>query len=198
MPSPVEALPWGSRSMMRTSSPTAASAVPRLIAVVVLPTPPFWLAMASTRGGRGGSGRLTTAGGICSGETVMSVIGFRPRYGRGSIRRCPRESGFRMMRQFTRRQRPHDHDSRLRIRTARDKIVRHVPIFRGFGQFHSYILTFGEEPDRPVVHEYKAFIKQVFQARDSARRDRVGRALETIHEFIDSGCMNCDRGAGDS
>ena len=28
----------------------AASAVPRLIAVVVLPTPPFWLAIASTRG----------------------------------------------------------------------------------------------------------------------------------------------------
>src|SRR5262249_48050289 len=28
----------------------AASAVPRLIAVVVLPTPPFWLATARTRG----------------------------------------------------------------------------------------------------------------------------------------------------
>ena len=35
----------------------AASAVPRLIAVVVLPTPPFWLAMASTRGGLAGSVR---------------------------------------------------------------------------------------------------------------------------------------------
>src|ERR1700685_3131305 len=44
MPRPVEALPCGSRSMIRTSSPIAASAVPRLIAVVVLPTPPFWLA----------------------------------------------------------------------------------------------------------------------------------------------------------
>src|SRR5690242_509485 len=49
-PSPVEALPCGSRSTISTSSPTAASAVPRLIAVVVLPTPPFWLAMARTRG----------------------------------------------------------------------------------------------------------------------------------------------------
>jgi len=34
----------------------AASAVPRLIAVVVLPTPPFWLATANTRG-RAASGR---------------------------------------------------------------------------------------------------------------------------------------------
>ena len=30
----------------------AASAVPRLIAVVVLPTPPFWLASARMRKGR--------------------------------------------------------------------------------------------------------------------------------------------------
>src|ERR1700753_2387376 len=49
MPNPVEALPCGSRSMTRTRLPMAASAVPRLMAVVVLPTPPFWLAMASTR-----------------------------------------------------------------------------------------------------------------------------------------------------
>ena len=50
MPRPVEALPCGSRSTISTSSPIAASAVPRLIAVVVLPTPPFWLARAMTRG----------------------------------------------------------------------------------------------------------------------------------------------------
>ena len=41
MPSPVEALPCGSISMTSTRSPIAASAVPRLMAVVVLPTPPF-------------------------------------------------------------------------------------------------------------------------------------------------------------
>ena len=45
----VEALPCGSASISSTRSPTAASAVPRLMAVVVLPTPPFWLATASTR-----------------------------------------------------------------------------------------------------------------------------------------------------
>src|ERR1039458_7137672 len=59
-PRPVEALPCGSRSTRRTFSPTAARAVARLMAVVVLPTPPFWLAMARIRGRgsdvRGGSG----------------------------------------------------------------------------------------------------------------------------------------------
>src|SRR5689334_1195492 len=49
MPRPVDALPWGSRSISRTCSLFAASAVARLIAVVVLPTPPFWLATARTR-----------------------------------------------------------------------------------------------------------------------------------------------------
>src|SRR3569833_2021505 len=49
MPSPVEALPCGSESTSSTFSPTAARAVPRLIAVVVLPTPPFWLATTRTR-----------------------------------------------------------------------------------------------------------------------------------------------------
>src|SRR5262249_5140849 len=48
-PTPVEALPCGSRSRISTFSPTAASAVPRLMAVAVLPTPPFWLAVARTR-----------------------------------------------------------------------------------------------------------------------------------------------------
>src|SRR6478752_9948832 len=50
MPSPVEALPCGSMSITKVGSPTAARAVPRLIAVVVLPTPPFWLATTRTRG----------------------------------------------------------------------------------------------------------------------------------------------------
>src|SRR5579872_6980588 len=50
MPKPVDALPWGSISMTRVGSPTAASAVPRLMAVVVLPTPPFWFATTRTLG----------------------------------------------------------------------------------------------------------------------------------------------------
>src|SRR5262245_9832865 len=39
-------------SRISTFSPTAASAVPRLMAVVVLPTPPFWLATTRTRATR--------------------------------------------------------------------------------------------------------------------------------------------------
>src|SRR6185369_14289816 len=52
MPRPVEALPCGSESISSTRSPTAARAVPRLMAVVVLHTPPFWLATTSTRSRR--------------------------------------------------------------------------------------------------------------------------------------------------
>ena len=45
-PSPVEALPCGSRSTSSVRQPVAAMAVAMLMAVVVLPTPPFWLAIA--------------------------------------------------------------------------------------------------------------------------------------------------------
>ena len=48
------ALPWGSRSTTRTRRPDSASAAPRFTAVVVLPTPPFWLAMAMIRGSSSG------------------------------------------------------------------------------------------------------------------------------------------------
>ena len=50
MPRPVVALPWGSRSTTRTRNPSSARPAPRLTAVVVLPTPPFWLATAMIRG----------------------------------------------------------------------------------------------------------------------------------------------------
>ena len=42
--------------MMSTRSPMAASAVPRLMAVVVLPTPPFWFAMRQNARARPGVG----------------------------------------------------------------------------------------------------------------------------------------------
>ena len=47
-PRPVVALPWGSESMTRTLRSLAAREAARLMAVVVFPTPPFWLAMAKT------------------------------------------------------------------------------------------------------------------------------------------------------
>ena len=41
IPRPVLALPWGSKSISNIFKPTAAKPVAKLIAVVVLPTPPF-------------------------------------------------------------------------------------------------------------------------------------------------------------
>src|SRR5258708_34699562 len=47
MPRPVDALPCWSVSTSNAFLPLAGRAVPRLIAVVVLPTPPFWLEIAN-------------------------------------------------------------------------------------------------------------------------------------------------------
>src|SRR5256885_6842225 len=47
-PRPEVVLDCGSRSISRTGCPISPSAAPRLMAVVVLPTPPFWLTMART------------------------------------------------------------------------------------------------------------------------------------------------------
>src|ERR1039458_5301502 len=41
-PRPEEALAWGSQSTRRTLRPSRARHAARLMAVVVLPTPPFW------------------------------------------------------------------------------------------------------------------------------------------------------------
>src|ERR1700758_888197 len=51
MPSPTESAPCGSKSTSRTRRPCSARAAPRLIVVVVLPTPPFWLQTATVRAG---------------------------------------------------------------------------------------------------------------------------------------------------
>ena len=51
MPRPTDAAPCGSKSTMSTWRPYSASAAARLMVVVVLPTPPFWLHIAMTRAG---------------------------------------------------------------------------------------------------------------------------------------------------
>ena len=48
-PQPIVALPCGSLSISSTRRWVAASEAARFTAVVVLPTPPFWLATAMTR-----------------------------------------------------------------------------------------------------------------------------------------------------
>src|SRR5260370_10937434 len=65
MPSPTDSAPCGSKSTSSTRRPCCARAAPRLIVVVVLPTPPFWLQTAATLAGpcvsRGsGSGKTGT------------------------------------------------------------------------------------------------------------------------------------------
>ena len=69
MPTPAVRFACGSMSMSRTRRPSSASAPARLIAVVVLPTPPFWLAMAITcvKGVTSGSGVRSGTGGRSSG-----------------------------------------------------------------------------------------------------------------------------------
>src|ERR1022692_749195 len=58
MSSAVDAFPCGSRSTTSTRDPCCASDAARLTAVVVLPTPPFWLAIVMTRHAPGrGQGR---------------------------------------------------------------------------------------------------------------------------------------------
>ena len=51
IPSPTDSAPCGSKSTSSTLRPCSASAAPRLMVVVVLPTPPFWLQIATMRAG---------------------------------------------------------------------------------------------------------------------------------------------------
>src|SRR6267143_1348968 len=89
-PLPMVALPCGSRSISSTRRRVAASDAARLTAVVVLPTPPFWFAMAMTRfmgdsvlhrraraGGAGFSTRQARAGTRlrCSGHQFVALPG---------------------------------------------------------------------------------------------------------------------------
>ena len=76
-PSAVEALPCGSRSTTSTRCPIWASAAPRFTVVVVLPTPPFWLATTMTRvaGGRGKAGvSRSRARKLCSMARARGVV----------------------------------------------------------------------------------------------------------------------------
>ena len=90
MPRPVEALPCGSRSMTRVRSPISARQAPVLIVVVVLPTPPFWLATAITRGsGRpGGRGASASIGDSLARPTGKCEDG-RLGHARSAGRRAP-------------------------------------------------------------------------------------------------------------
>ena len=74
MPRPTDSDPCGSKSTSSTRRPCAASAAPRLIVVVVLPTPPFWLHTATTRAGPC-STRIDGTGNCGSGRPVRPSVG---------------------------------------------------------------------------------------------------------------------------
>src|SRR5215470_15084158 len=76
MPRPTDRAPWGSKSTRRIRRPNSASAAPRLIVVVVLPTPPFWLQTATTRAGpclSNGGGSGNTGSGRPVGPMVPAL-----------------------------------------------------------------------------------------------------------------------------
>src|SRR5271156_4048060 len=120
MPSPVLALPWGSRSIRSTRFSIAASAVARLIAVVVLPTPPFWLAIAITRGRR-------ATGAANSGPVVGSA---------GADIGSGRTQG------------GDAHDDAIGVDDAGQAAHVHCPGFLGQRQFASPVAALVEQPDR--------------------------------------------------
>src|SRR3954447_600949 len=77
MPIPVVALPCGSRSMTKTRNSSSASAAPRFTAVVVLPTPPFWLAIEITRGSVIGSGASPPLARIAANVSTGASVSIR-------------------------------------------------------------------------------------------------------------------------
>src|SRR3954469_5301162 len=77
-PRPTDNDPCGSKSTSSTLRPNSASEAPRLIVVVVLPTPPFWLHIEITRAWVGpltgaGSGKSGIGRPVGAGE-----VGHRP------------------------------------------------------------------------------------------------------------------------
>src|SRR2546427_4365295 len=73
----------GSRSMRSVGLPRSARAAARLMAVVVLPTPPFWFAMATII-------RMTTNGEIVAGNSRIAglVNGVLLSYRVGELASC--------------------------------------------------------------------------------------------------------------
>src|SRR5215813_3286347 len=135
---------------MSTCSPMAASAVPRLIAVVVLPTPPFWLAMASTLAGL--PAPVRTASSMSSGR--RSSMEWTSSGIMASVRRGVEANRIKILWSYlgtlTPLQPTHHDDAGERISAARRKCVIDVPVFASLGQFSVHILPLWEQSEAPA------------------------------------------------
>src|SRR6516165_1116502 len=82
----VDAFPCGSRSTTSTRLPCRARQAARLTAVVVLPTPPFWLAIVMTRqeGGRGHSRSFPPRAASAASAALATGAAWLPATGPGT------------------------------------------------------------------------------------------------------------------
>src|SRR5690606_38310552 len=162
----------GSRSMISTRSPIAASAVPRLIAVVVLPTPPFWLATDSTRmplaasadrsGAPAGSvGAIVGASVMCGLDVGILSYSF-PCWTTAFNRADP-------------------HDAPRGIGDARDQRCINGPIFRRGGQFSLYISSFEEQRLRAACQQGIGAFDELFEWRERPGGHDLHGIGESIH-----------------
>src|ERR1700722_12675611 len=194
MPRPVEALPCGSRSTISTSSPMAASAVPRLIAVVVLPTPPFWLAMARIRGGLGTPIRVSRIDGGSSGTrgdlsgAASSLI--------SSLMGPMSLVAWLVDVAAARLKTAYNHDLRLLIRSTCDQARVNFPIFSGVGQFRRHILTLGKQRQSASFQQRVCECQQFRQWRQGPRSNNVDGFGRFVHKVLDPHGMHDARRSG--
>ena len=129
------------------------------MAVVVLPTPPFWLAREITRG-------------------VMAVM---------ALALCgPNEEYASDYRYLTLGETPDPNDSPVWIGLARDQLGIDLPRFRGCGQFSLYILSLWKQPDRARFQQRIGVAEQFFQRRDRTRRDDLELHCVAAGKVLDS------------
>ena len=170
--------------MISTRSPMAASAVPRLIAVVVLPTPPFWLASTRMRGRTAGSAsaaRMRSAGRRSWAGLHTAA---RPKYRRFGVD-LAREDFDRQIRRGRKRL-----ELRLGRSSARknpDRAV-HDP---HFGQFESQRQGGESARDDGVHRSAGSRARSLRPARRESRPARRSRAPPRAGRRICAGRFRC-------
>src|SRR3546814_581343 len=146
--------------MTSTSRSQAAIAVARFTAVVVLPTPPFWLAMAKTRV-RDSVGTGTGAG---APESVAAASAAAESSGAASTGEAS-VTGDTLQPQAGPR----------RVGPAGNLLHGHCPAFQGLGQFFRESPALRKQADRLRRRETRGVVEQRRQRCQRPRRHDVGR-----------------------